>query len=137
MPFCPKCGYEYQAEITHCSDCGAALVAELPSAPRFSTEPLVVVYEAPDEDLSRLVKGALEGAGITIVEQVERTAGYDSIDLSVVGRYSRLLTLESRADEARRLIAEFLDAYNRGDLALLEEAKEGDSAGEVEENGKS
>jgi hypothetical protein len=29
MAFCPKCRFEYRTAISHCPDCGAALVAEL------------------------------------------------------------------------------------------------------------
>jgi len=87
---------------------------------RFSKEPLVVIYEAPDEFLSRAVKNVLEEAGVPVIEQVERTSWYDNVDLSIVGRYSRLLTLESRAEEARQIVADFLAAYEKGDLALPE-----------------
>ncbi len=33
MPFCPKCKYEYQPEISKCPDCGERLVANLPMEP--------------------------------------------------------------------------------------------------------
>lgn len=38
MPWCPRCGYEYRANYTVCTDCCAQLVAEppaLPLGPRF------------------------------------------------------------------------------------------------------
>ncbi len=120
MPFCPQCGYEYIEGKTTCPDCGQALVAELPQPPLPSAEPLAVVYEAPDESFSSMVKAALREAGLPVTEQVERTAAYDNIDLSVVGRYSRLLTLQSRAEEASRIVQETLAAYQRGDLALTQ-----------------
>ena len=31
MPWCPYCKTEYQSGVTHCSDCSAPLVEELPS----------------------------------------------------------------------------------------------------------
>ncbi len=30
MPFCPSSKYEYQGDVTSCTDCGVALAAELP-----------------------------------------------------------------------------------------------------------
>jgi hypothetical protein len=30
MPFCPSCGYEYEAGVTRCTDCDTELVAALP-----------------------------------------------------------------------------------------------------------
>jgi hypothetical protein len=30
VPFCPTCRTEYREGFTHCSDCGGALVSELP-----------------------------------------------------------------------------------------------------------
>ena len=30
MPFCPECQAEYEDDVTACTDCGVALVAELP-----------------------------------------------------------------------------------------------------------
>jgi len=86
-------------------------------------EPLVVVYEAPDEFLSRTVKEALEGAGLRVVELVDQSpsGARDFLGFSVFhGRYSRLMTLESDAETARRIVADFLAAYERGDLTLPE-----------------
>ncbi|NIM06574.1 MAG: hypothetical protein GTN65_13400 [Armatimonadetes bacterium] len=121
MPFCPLCGYEYKEGVTSCADCGQGLVSELPQPPRISEEPLAVVYEAPDQPHSHMVKAALEEAGLPVIEQLERTAMLDDLDLSVVGRYSRLLTVESRAEEAKRITADLLVAYESGDLILPEE----------------
>lgn len=43
MPFCPECKYEYLAEVTTCTDCGATLVAELAPGEQPDTEPGDVV----------------------------------------------------------------------------------------------
>ena len=130
MPFCPDCRYEYQAGITTCSDCGRALVEKLPEMPQptLSNEPLEVIYEAHDELFSRMVKEALEEAGLPVIELVDRTAGYGgTLDLSTKGRYSRLLTLASHAAQVRQFVADFLAAYEHGELVLPEEPGE-DSA---------
>ena len=117
MPSCPECGSECRESDRACPKCGRELTGDR----RFSDEPLAAVYEAPNQLLSRIVKATLENAGVPVIEQVDRTVAYDGLDLSMVGRYSRLLTVESRAETARQIVADFLAAYERGDLALPEE----------------
>ena len=132
MGFCPQCGYEYREGVRTCPDCGQELASEPAEEERVPDEPLVEVYEAPDEALSRAMKEALQEAGVPVVEQVDRAWAFDSLDLSVFhGRYSRLLTLESRAEQAREVVEDFLAAYQRGDLALP--AEEAEASGEEEE----
>jgi hypothetical protein len=125
MPYCTQCRSEYREGVEECPVCGQALVEQLPPASPVSgavnDEPLAVIYYAPDELLAFAVKDALEQAGLPIIEQMGVShLAYDSLDLSVSGYYSRLLTLESRAEEAKQIVADFLAAYERGDLALSE-----------------
>jgi hypothetical protein len=90
-------------------------------------EALIVVYEAPNGAMSQVVKDALEQAGVPVIERTDRTpyANDFAVNFSIFrGRYSCLLTLESRAEEARRLVADFLAAYERGDLALEDDTGE-------------
>jgi hypothetical protein len=130
MPFCPQCRIEYREGFTSCADCGAALVNTLPEAPveseppSPSEEPLVAVYEAKDELQAATLKQVLEEAGIPVVEKEYRAHGaFGAVqDIGMVNpfSYSRLFTLASSAEEAKRIVADFLAAYERGDLALPE-----------------
>jgi hypothetical protein len=87
-----------------------------------SNEPLVVVYEAPDQFRADLAAEALEAAGIPVMVQADRAATiYDGLDLSMVGRYARLLVHESRAEAAQQIITEVMQDYEAGNFALPEE----------------
>jgi len=117
MPYCPTCGYEHLPTVKECPECGVALVDEPPKEapqPPAITEPLVVVYEAPDELMSVMVRDLLEDAGIPVVAQSGLVPWYDDIRFTASGFHSRLLVFESRADEARRYIAAYLADIESG-----------------------
>jgi len=85
-------------------------------------EPTVVIYEAPNQGMSFVVKEALENAGFPVAEMVDAaTWGEGSAPRLARNSYSRLLTLESRAEEAKQFISEFLAAYEKGELEIPEE----------------
>ena len=77
------------------------------------THKLVTVYEAPSASLSFAVKSALEEAGFAVIEQVERRPLGHSLAAKsgYRGRYSRLLTIESNAKEAKLAVIDFLNHY--------------------------
>jgi len=87
--------------------------------PDLSREDLVVVYEATDQFMSWAVKQQLEEAGVPVVEHVDRSPyalNWLSATSAFPGRYSRLLTPKSCEAQARTIIADFLAAYERGEL---------------------
>jgi len=104
MPFCPQCRYEYQAGLQRCPDCGVALVAELsPQEHLPPSGPLVTVYIAKDMIEASLIKSFLEES------QIEAFIGYDLGPAYPVGPVE-VRVAQTRADEARELIAEFVKA---------------------------
>ncbi len=74
--FCPDCKCEYIRGVTHCADCGVALVDALDSSrPDLqSDQGIVSVWEGNDPGESAAVKDALEKAGIPVIDQ--ESAGY-------------------------------------------------------------
>lgn len=104
MPFCPQCRYEYQAELRQCPDCGAELVEEfLPEEQLPPPGPLVTVYIAQDMLEANLVKSFLEES------QIAAFIGYDLGSAYPVGPVE-VRVAETHAEEARELIAEFLQS---------------------------
>lgn len=95
---------------------------------------LIVVYEAPNQFHSEMVRDTLQQAGIPVLEQVDRSwTAYDAMEFSMMeARYSRLSVPEAQVDEARHVIADFLAAYERGDLAVSEDEMVGDGEAELQ-----
>ncbi|UCH33806.1 MAG: DUF2007 domain-containing protein [Armatimonadota bacterium] len=124
MPYCPKCRYEYQPSVSVCPECNEPLVPALPPEREPINEPLVVVYEAPEEIIGVMARTVLEEAGISVVVQSGLVPWYDGVRFTARGYHSRLLVFESRADEARRLIAQYLAEMKSGaaEKAVEEEA---------------
>ncbi len=108
VPFCPQCRYEYQAGIQQCPDCGVELVEQLsPEEEPSSSGPLVTIYIAKDMTEASLIKSFLEEF------QIEAFIGYDLGPAYPVGQIE-VRVAESHADEARDLIAEFLQSPPEG-----------------------
>lgn len=118
MPYCPKCGYEYQPQARECPECHEALTPHPPAdkqPPEPVQEPLVPVYDAPDELMAFMVRGVLEEAGIRTVTQSGVIPWYDDLRFSATGFHTRLLVFESQAAEARRIVSEYLTTVRTGE----------------------
>ncbi len=115
MPYCPKCGYEYLPTVRECPECREPLTAEPPAEQQPIQEPLVAVYDAPDEVMQVMVRQVLEEAGIPSVVQPGLVPWYDDIRFSARGYFGQVLVFESRADEARRIIAAYLAEVETGE----------------------
>jgi len=74
--FCPNCKCEYIRGVTHCADCGVALVDSLDSSrPDMGNDQgIVSVWEGNDPGECATIKDALEKAGIPVIDQ--ESAGY-------------------------------------------------------------
>ena len=62
--FCPVCRCEFEEGFTHCAECNADLVDELPPEDEAEFVDLVTIMSAPDENIVMVVKSVLEAAGI-------------------------------------------------------------------------
>ena len=69
MPFCPKCGYEYEWGISECPDCGIKLVERLPEPEEETTNNIewVPLARLNSYDLAEMVIEAMENEGIRVL----------------------------------------------------------------------
>ena len=90
MPFCPECGYEYNADITECFDCGADLVEKYRTADEmYADVEWVRLYRLPGTVYAEMLKNALQNNDVpcvllksfftsALVGQSTGLIGYDS-----------------------------------------------------------
>ncbi|MGE5158107.1 MAG: putative signal transducing protein [Gemmatimonas sp.] len=109
--FCPKCGDEYRAGFTHCSDCGTDLVDKLPEVEEPGPLEMVTVLETGDQSLVAVAKSVLEGAGIPCIarnERLQNLFGWGAIGTGFNAAMGpiRLQVLKEDAEAARGLLAE-------------------------------
>lgn len=128
--YCPKCGAEYVAGVTHCSDCDLLLVEELPTPPRRARKPerpdpvrpdrpprhdlqLVTVLASGDPGLMAVAKSLLQSADIPFLVQGEGVQ--DLFGVGRVGSGFNIVTGPAKlqvglddADDARELLSDLI-----------------------------
>lgn len=70
---CPQCKCEYIRGVTECADCGVPLVQELAASPAAGRQQedkeIISVWAGSDSGERSAVRGALEKAGIAVIDQ--------------------------------------------------------------------
>jgi predicted nucleic acid-binding Zn-ribbon protein len=64
MPYCPKCGFEYEPGIEKCPDCGSNLVDKLPEEMSSENVEYVPIRTLPSRLYAEMVQEALKKEGI-------------------------------------------------------------------------
>jgi len=64
VPYCPKCGFEYQPGIEKCPDCDETLVDELPEEKPSEGIDYVPLRTLPSRLYAEMLREALEKEGI-------------------------------------------------------------------------
>ncbi|HEY3216363.1 MAG TPA: hypothetical protein VGK93_07715 [Candidatus Eisenbacteria bacterium] len=111
MGFCPECGAGYEPAIVACPRCRVVLTAESPD----NTGTPEVVHRVPDAAAGALLCGVLEHHGVRSILRSTTLPGYGSVprDWSTTA-WGEILVSGADATEARALIADYLQALERG-----------------------
>ncbi|MCK5243309.1 hypothetical protein KAR34_12750 [bacterium] len=108
MPYCPKCGYEYQPDINTCPDCNEQLVAFLPPDPNqgelFET---VQLCKVPDEITGMALQSLLRDAGIDANLRDMRASFYGSVLSNMQGFWGTIIVYKKDEKKAQKLYATF------------------------------
>jgi hypothetical protein len=109
MPYCPKCLSEYRSGITHCADCGAALVAG--SAPEPSQAPppdveVIRLCHVADPSEADIIRAALAEAGIQCMVQEHGpiTARLARVVDGATHDHAIIYVTRNRLEEAQRVL---------------------------------
>jgi hypothetical protein len=122
MPWCPECGRAYGPEIVACPECRVALGDEPPAV----RGDVVVAHRVPDAASGALLCGVLENNGVTAVLRSTRLPGYGDIrrDWSTFA-WGEILVPGEALEEAREIIAGYLEALEQGGAVRDEDVEEG------------
>ena len=122
MPWCPQCGAEYRGGFSRCSECGVALVDELPSKPQRPAEPgpewvEIASYTTAEE--ARLAQGLLQEQDIPaeVIDKHVVLNPFPQVDEAEV----LLLVPPEHAEQADAVLA----GAEAGEDALPEDADTG------------
>ena len=115
--FCPECRAEFRDEIVVCPDCEVSLVSELPAAPEFAGDDLVLIRETADVAVLPVIKSLLRAAEIPFIVQGDEAMGVLPVGkIGLGGMTSRghglsagILVPKDREEEARALLTELPD----------------------------
>lgn len=118
--YCPQCGTEYREGYTTCWDCGIPLIhereyRELEALRKekdndYRQMEMIQIHSVQGQPEADLIQSVLESCGI---ESFTRGLAVQSVHPFTMDGLGEILVLvrEEEAEEARRVIAEFLSAH--------------------------
>lgn len=112
MPFCPKCGVDYESDATRCTDCHVELIDTIPPDPNqgelFETKELCKV---PDEITAMALKSFLMDSGIEVGIRNMSASFYGNVLDDFQGYWGTIIVPQEQAEDARRLYENFKQEF--------------------------
>lgn len=104
MPWCPKCGVEYEAGRETCNGCGESLVEELGLESSFETDQEAFLKNVSNTEAD-IIKGLLNTYGIPIRKRYREASGsYINIYMGRADSGVDIFVPESKLQEARNVL---------------------------------
>ena len=117
MPWCPKCGAEFEPGFTVCSDCNAVLVSQPPESLDLSSySDMVAVASLENEIEANILQSVLEEEGIHSNIHPLTISGYGNIGEGGARCWGELLVLETDFDSAKFILTEYLNSLETSNL---------------------
>lgn len=113
MPWCPKCRNEYREGFESCSDCGVALVEELPEetegnalekAGEDEADTPVFLVSAADNFEADIIEAKLEAYGVPVLKKHRETGGYLQVYMGASPFGLDLYVPSKLLDKAREIL---------------------------------
>jgi hypothetical protein len=129
MPWCPKCRSEYREGFESCSECGAALVEELPEEPAPEKteggdgDHAVFLVSAADNFEADIIKSKLEAYGVPVMQKHKEAGDYLHVYMGA-SPFGIDLYVPSKLLEKAREILEAVPEVAEDDGPALQEERE-------------
>lgn len=128
MPWCPECRSEYREGFKNCSECGAALVEELP--PESAVENTegdegdiaVFLVSAADNFEADILESKLEAYGIPVMKKHKDAGGYLHVYMGASPFGIDLYVPSKLLDKAREILETLPEVVD--DAESLQEAQQ-------------
>ncbi len=129
--YCPKCGRNYSEDKEWCEHCAVKLVSpdDFESTKTLFNEESVTVHIADNPLQAELLREILESNGIKCALVGEVPPSVFPFTVNGLAR-TRILVLESAAEDAKRIINEALERAERAQPESEEESADEDSDSE-------
>ena len=123
MKYCPDCGAKYEDAVAACPKCREVL-SDVDPARAGSPQ---VIHRVPDAAAGALLCGMLEHNGVHAILRSATLPGYGTVRRDWgTSAWGEILVPAREAEEAQRLILEYLQALESGGR-VMDEDVEGDA----------
>jgi hypothetical protein len=107
MRYCPKCRSEYENGYNTCTDCGSALVDEIPLIPEYDLSEAAFLTSVADEIHADMIEAELKSNEIPVLKKYKEAGAYLEIYMGMTSFGIDLYVPLDKLNEAKELLEKF------------------------------